>query len=84
MIPSVVRGGAASHPTGETLGNQGLMIATTDPRPLRGPMFRISHVLGAHRQQPAAPQSKKNARDLLRASVLYLPLLFLLMMLNAA
>jgi acetoin utilization deacetylase AcuC-like enzyme/GNAT superfamily N-acetyltransferase len=27
-----------------------MMIATTDLRPLRGPMFRISHVLGAHRQ----------------------------------
>jgi protoheme IX farnesyltransferase len=40
--------------------------------------------LGAEHLEPAAPQSKKNARDLLRASVLYLPLLFVLMMLNAA
>lgn len=32
---------------------------------------------------PAAPQSKKTARQLLQASVLYLPLLFALMMLNA-
>src|SRR3954454_22292077 len=40
--------------------------------------------LGADAQPPAAPQSKKGARELLRASVLYLPLLFLLMMLNAA
>src|SRR4051812_12735214 len=27
-----------------------MMIAASDLRPLRGPMFRISHVLGAHRQ----------------------------------
>src|SRR3954464_846231 len=40
--------------------------------------------LGADAQPPAAPQSKKGARELLRASVLYLPLIFLLMMLNAA
>ena len=39
--------------------------------------------LGAGAQPPAAPQSKKSARELLRASVIYLPLLFLLMMLNA-
>jgi heme o synthase len=40
--------------------------------------------LGAGEKPPAAAQSKKGARELLRASVLYLPLLFLLMMLNAA
>jgi heme o synthase len=40
--------------------------------------------LGAGAQTPASPQSKKGARELLRASVIYLPLLFLLMMLNAA
>ena len=40
--------------------------------------------LGSGQQPPLAAQSKKAARNLLRASVLYLPLLFLLMMLNAA
>jgi heme o synthase len=40
--------------------------------------------LGQDHQTPFAAQSKKNARNLLRASVLYLPLLFLIMMLNAA
>jgi protoheme IX farnesyltransferase len=40
--------------------------------------------LGKGGQPPFAAQSKKGARNLLRASVLYLPLLFLLMMLNAA
>jgi len=40
--------------------------------------------LGAGALSPAAARSKKGARELLRASVLYLPLLFLLMMLNAA
>ena len=39
--------------------------------------------LGAGALSPAAAQSKKGARKLLRASVLYLPLLFLVMMLNA-
>ena len=51
---------------------------------LGGFYFYFATRLGAHHQQPTAPQSKKNARDLLRASVLYLPLLFVLMMLNAA
>jgi heme o synthase len=40
--------------------------------------------LGPGAQPPTAPQSKRSARELLRASVLYLPLLFLIMMLNAA
>jgi protoheme IX farnesyltransferase len=40
--------------------------------------------LGAGALSPAAAQSKKGARELLRASVLYLPLLFLVMMSNAA
>jgi heme o synthase len=40
--------------------------------------------LGEGHQTPFAAQSKKSARNLLRASVLYLPLLFLIMMMNAA
>jgi protoheme IX farnesyltransferase len=48
-----------------------------------GYLFYASR-LGAGALAPAAAQSKKGARELLRASVLYLPLLFLLMMLNAA
>jgi protoheme IX farnesyltransferase len=46
--------------------------------------FYFGTRLGAEDLPPAAAQSKKNARDLLRTSVLYLPLLFILMMLNAA
>ena len=33
---------------------------------------------------PSAPESKKTARELLQASVIYLPLLFALMMITAA
>ena len=33
---------------------------------------------------PAAPQSKRRARHVLQASVIYLPLLFALMMINRA
>jgi protoheme IX farnesyltransferase len=51
---------------------------------LGGAYLFFATKLGAGAQPPAAPQSKKGARQLLRASVLYLPLLFLLMMLNAA
>lgn len=46
--------------------------------------FYFGSRLGGDHLPPAAAQSKRNARDLLRASVLYLPLLFVLMMLNAA
>ncbi len=46
--------------------------------------FYFGTRLGAEDLPPAAPQSKRNARDLLRTSVLYLPLLFILMTLNAA
>ena len=51
---------------------------------LGGVYFYFGSRLGAERLPPAAAQSKKYARELLRASVLYLPLLFVLMMLNAA
>lgn len=51
---------------------------------LSGVYFYFATRLGADHLKPAEAQSKKNARDLLRASVLYLPLLFALMMLNAA
>ncbi|MFL6301157.1 MAG: heme o synthase [Terriglobales bacterium] len=51
---------------------------------LGGAYLFFATKLGAGAQPPAAPQSKKGARQLLRASVLYLPLLFLVMMLNAA
>src|SRR4051812_20230947 len=51
---------------------------------LGGAYLFVATRLGAGGEPPAAAQSKKGARDLLRASVLYLPLLFLLMMLNAA
>jgi heme o synthase len=33
---------------------------------------------------PAAPQSKRSARHVLQASVIYLPLLFAMMMINRA
>ena len=46
--------------------------------------FYFATRLGAGRLAPSDASSKKNARELLRASVIYLPLLFLLMMLNAA
>src|SRR5438270_10354862 len=46
--------------------------------------FYFGTRLGSERLPPAAAQSKKNARELLRASVVYLPLLFVLMMMNAA
>src|SRR3954447_7343390 len=39
-MPSTVRRRRGSRMT----------IVASDPCPLRGPMFRISHVLGAHRQ----------------------------------
>jgi len=51
---------------------------------LGGIYFYFANRLGADRLPPSSAKSKKNARDLLRASVLYLPLLFVLMMLNAA
>ncbi len=51
---------------------------------LGGVYFYFATRLGAEQLPPADARSKKNARNLLRASVLYLPLLFLLMMLNAA
>ncbi|MGH9602780.1 MAG: heme o synthase [Terriglobales bacterium] len=40
--------------------------------------------LATMKAPPSAPQSKPRARQLLQASVLYLPLLFALMMMNAA
>ena len=46
--------------------------------------FYFGTRLGAERFAPSDARSKKGARELLRASVIYLPLLFLLMMLNAA
>jgi protoheme IX farnesyltransferase len=46
--------------------------------------FYFATRLGAEQLPPADARSKTNARNLLRASVLYLPLLFLVMMLNAA
>ena len=46
--------------------------------------FYFATRLGAENLSPSDARSKKNARGLLRASVLYLPLLFILMMLNAA
>jgi protoheme IX farnesyltransferase len=46
--------------------------------------FYFATRLGANHLPPADVRSKKNARELLRTSVLYLPLLFILMMLNAA
>jgi protoheme IX farnesyltransferase len=51
---------------------------------LGGIYFYFATRLGAERLPPSSAQSKKNARDLLRVSVLYLPLLFALMMLNVA
>src|SRR5438270_6050394 len=51
---------------------------------LGGIYLSFARNLGAGAQPPAAAQSKKNARELLRASVVYLPLLFVLMMMNAA
>ena len=51
---------------------------------LGGVYFHFATRLGAEHLSPSDARSKKNARNLLRASVLYLPLLFLLMMLNAA
>jgi protoheme IX farnesyltransferase len=51
---------------------------------LGGVYFYFATRLGADRLPPSSAPSKKNARDLLRASVIYLPLLFVLMMLNAA
>src|SRR5438270_1671867 len=51
---------------------------------LGGIYFCFATQLGANHLKPAEAQSKKNARELLRASVVYLPLLFVLMMMNAA
>src|SRR5437868_5522941 len=51
---------------------------------LGGIYFYFATRLGAECLRPADARSKKNARDLLRASVLYLPLLFIMMMFNAA
>src|SRR3954462_9641085 len=47
---------------------------------LGGIYFYFATRLGAEHLFPADAHSKKNARNLLRASVLYLPLLFVLMM----
>jgi protoheme IX farnesyltransferase len=47
-------------------------------------MFWIAARLADLKQPPSAPQSKRRARQLLQATVFYLPLLFALMMLNAA
>ncbi len=47
-------------------------------------MFWFAARLAWLRQQPSSPQSKRRARLLLQATVFYLPLLFALMMLNAA
>ncbi len=47
-------------------------------------MLGIAARLAAAKQPASAPQSKRFARQLLQATVFYLPLLFALMMLNAA
>ncbi len=46
-------------------------------------MFWVALRLAMLRQPPSAPVSKQRARQLLQATVFYLPLLFALMMLNA-
>ncbi len=46
-------------------------------------MFWVAARLAAFGQPPSAPVSKQRARQLLQATVFYLPLLFALMMLNA-
>jgi protoheme IX farnesyltransferase len=52
---------------------------------LLGLAFLVSGIrLAALRLPPSRPKSKQRARQVLVASVLYLPLLFALMMLNAA
>ncbi len=47
-------------------------------------MFWVAARLATLREPVAAPRSKQRARQLLQATVFYLPLLFALMMLNAA
>lgn len=50
---------------------------------LSGALFLVGMRLAALRTAPASAQSKKRARHLLQATIVYLPLLFALMMLNS-